>query len=174
MILLPYDGSADARAAITRVAHAMPGDEVTVLTVWEPFAQTMARNSMGMSAGGGYAAVDSETVDEDLRAAARATAAEGAQRATDAGLVAETRIESRYGDVATTILSVADDLDTDIIAMGTRGRGGLKALLLGSVSHAVAQHADRAVLLVPARALAERRHEHLDHHAAVHATAVTS
>ena len=165
MILLPYDGSADARAAITRVAHAMPGATVTVLTVWEPFMQTMARNSMGMSAGGGYAAVDCESVDEDLRAAARETAGEGVQRATDAGLFAVPRIESRHGDVATTILGVADDLDTDIIALGTRGRGGMKAFLLGSVSHAVVQHADRAVLLVPARALAEHRREQLGHHA---------
>jgi hypothetical protein len=41
--------------------------------------------------------------------------------------------------------------------MGTRGLTGLKSVLLGSVSHAVAQHADRPVLIVPSADVAERR-----------------
>ena len=44
---MPYAGSADAQAAIDRLAHVMPGATVTVLTVWEPFMQTMKRSSMG-------------------------------------------------------------------------------------------------------------------------------
>ena len=48
MILLCYDGSADAQAAVDLAARAMPGAEVTVLTIWEPWLAAMARsNSMG-------------------------------------------------------------------------------------------------------------------------------
>jgi hypothetical protein len=49
-----------------------------------------------------------------------------------------------------------------VIVLGTRGLGGLKSLMLGSVSHAVLHHADRAVLVVPSPGLADRRHRWVD------------
>jgi nucleotide-binding universal stress UspA family protein len=162
MILISYDGSADAQAAIDRVAHVMPGAAVTVLTVWEPFMQTMTRTSMGM--GIGYAGGDSASIDEGLRQAALETATAGARRATETGLVATPWIEPRDGDVGATILAVADEIDADVIVMGTRGRGGMKAFLLGSVSRSVVEHAARAVLVVPSPALAERRRDQVHRH----------
>jgi nucleotide-binding universal stress UspA family protein len=172
MILMSYDGSADAAAAIDRLAHVMPGATVTVLTVWEPFMQTVARTGMGMGMGmgvtGGYSGADAESVDEGIRQAALETATDGTERATAAGLVAKPWIEQRDGGVATTILGVADDIDADVIVMGTRGRGGTKAFLLGSVSRAVVEHADRAVLVVPSPELADRRRAQV-HHWAAHA-----
>jgi nucleotide-binding universal stress UspA family protein len=61
--------------------------------------------------------------------------------------------------VAGAILAVANDLDADTIVLGTRGLTGLRSILLGSVSHAVLQHADRSVIVVPSPAIAqERRH----------------
>jgi nucleotide-binding universal stress UspA family protein len=44
------------------------------------------------------------------------------------------------------------------ILMGSRGLTGLKSVLLGSVSHAVIQHADRAVIVVPSQEVASERH----------------
>lgn len=44
-----------------------------------------------------------------------------------------------------------------MIVLGTRGLGGVKSFLLGSVSHAVVQHADRPLLIVPSPDLAEQR-----------------
>lgn len=168
MILLSYDGSADAQAAIDHAAELMPGATATILTVWEPFAQTVARTAMGIGMTGGWSAADAESADASVREAALETATEGSDRATAAGLVAKSLTESCDGDVASTILAVAADADADVIVMGTRGRSGVKAFLLGSVSHAIVQHADRAVLIVPSRTLAEQRRGQA-HHQPAHA-----
>ena len=49
------------------------------------------------------------------------------------------------------------ETDAGVVVMGTRGLSGVKSFLLGSVSHAVVQQADRTVLVTPAQAIAERR-----------------
>lgn len=163
MILISYDGSADAQAAVDRAAALTPNAEATVLTVWEPFLDVLVRTcSFGDGMGVASAYVDSEAIDAASRDAALATATTGAQRATQAGLVARPRSESLRGDVASTIVAVAAELDADVIVMGTRGLNGIKSFLLGSVSHHVTQHADRPVLVVPSPLVAERRRDHAD------------
>ncbi|PWW08621.1 nucleotide-binding universal stress UspA family protein [Paenibacillus cellulosilyticus] len=52
------------------------------------------------------------------------------------------------GDPATIICDTAADNLADLIVMGSRGLGLVKEMLLGSVSHAVAQHAPCPVLLL--------------------------
>ena len=44
--------------------------------------------------------------------------------------------------------------------LGSRGLTGIKSLLLGSVSHAVLQHADRPVLVIPSSEVAHERAAH--------------
>jgi len=161
MILLADDGSADAQAAMERAAQLMPGAQTTVLTIWEPFMEIMARTGAmagGFGVVGGFA--DAEKIDAAARKAALASASDGARRASAAGLSATARCAGCDVSVAHTILTVAAELDADVIVMGTRGLSGLKSVLLGSVSHAVLQHADRAVLIVPSPVLAKHRHEH--------------
>jgi nucleotide-binding universal stress UspA family protein len=63
----------------------------------------------------------------------------------------------RNGGVASAILDVADELDAEAIVVGSRGLTGVKSLLLGSVSHALLQHADRPVIVVPSPAVTEAR-----------------
>jgi nucleotide-binding universal stress UspA family protein len=58
----------------------------------------------------------------------------------------------RSGDPAATLLEVADDVDADLVVVGTRGRGGPDELLLGSVARTVADRARRPTLVVPATA----------------------
>jgi nucleotide-binding universal stress UspA family protein len=161
-ILICYDGSADAQAAIERGGLLMPGSEATVLVIWETILETMTRNgSLGMGLGLVGAYGDDET-DAAIKTAALKTATEGAQRATAAGLVARPRIANRDGDISAAILVVAADVNADVIVLGTRGLGGVKSLMLGSVSHAVLHHADRPVLVVPSSGLAEQRHRWAD------------
>ena len=58
----------------------------------------------------------------------------------------------RSGDPAPTLLAIADDVDADLVVVGTRGRGGPADLLLGSVARTVADRARRPTLVVPATA----------------------
>ncbi len=52
------------------------------------------------------------------------------------------------GDAADAIVAEAKKAKADMIVMGSRGFGDLRGLLLGSVSHKVAAHADCTVLTV--------------------------
>jgi nucleotide-binding universal stress UspA family protein len=129
-----------------------------VITVWEPFLDTLTRTgALGLGVADAYA--DAEQIDAASLDAALTTAAEGAERATAAGLAAQPQATRRHDSIANTLLAAAAEADADVVVMGTRGLSGVKSFLLGSVSHAVTQHADRAVLVVPAPALAERRRD---------------
>jgi nucleotide-binding universal stress UspA family protein len=51
--------------------------------------------------------------------------------------------------VAKEILSQANELNADLIVMGTHGHGAMYNLLVGSATKAVLKHSTRPVLLVP-------------------------
>ena len=55
---------------------------------------------------------------------------------------------STSGDPASAILDLADDVDADLIVVGSRGHGRTLRFLRGSVSTKVMHHADRNVLIV--------------------------
>ena len=52
------------------------------------------------------------------------------------------------GDPARTILQHAEKHGNDLIVMGSRGLGRIREVVLGSVSHNVAQHAKVPVLII--------------------------
>ena len=83
--------------------------------------------------------------------AARETAEDGAKRASEHGFNATARVQEATEGVWRAIVDVADEIDAGLIVCGNRGRGGVKGLLLGSVSHVVLAHAGRPVLIAPER-----------------------
>ena len=95
------------------------------------------------------------------RPADRCGAEEGVKLAAEAGLNAQPRCRSQVTTVADAILAEANEVGADAIVCGSRGLTGIKSILLGSVSHAVIQHADRPVIVVPsAEVAAARAHRH--------------
>jgi nucleotide-binding universal stress UspA family protein len=157
MILLCYDGSDDAQAALELTKTLFAGQPVTVLAVWEPYTEVMAAENWGLALGYSPPPEDIKRVDDSVREHATAAAQEAVRDLGEAGITAEARVEAMRSSVAASVLAVAADTDADAIVLGTRGRSGLKSLLLGSVSHAVLQHADRPVMVVPSEPVAAER-----------------
>ena len=140
-ILVCYDGSDDAKRAVDTAAALLGPRHAVVLNVAP--AMTLAEGvSATSSLVPGGACEDRNTADALIRAEA------GAARARRAGLDAEAR-----ATIARTtwqgIVDVADELEAAAIIIGSRGLDGPGELGRGSLSHAVATHARRPVLIVP-------------------------
>ena len=154
MLLIAYDGSEDAKAAIRHAGELMPNTTATVLTIWEPFATMLDRTPAVLRP---LARPDkAEEIDREESDAAEASADEAVQLAGAAGLVATPRTTRLNGTIADTILEQANALDVDAIVVGSRGLAGVQ-MLLGSVSLAVVQRANRAVIIVPSADVAAQR-----------------
>jgi len=69
-----------------------------------------------------------------------------AETATKTG--AEVTTHQLGGDPADALLSLSDDVDADLLVVGSRGMQGARRFLLGSVSSRCAHHANRSVLIV--------------------------
>jgi nucleotide-binding universal stress UspA family protein len=88
--------------------------------------------------------VASETVD-DAKAAVDSAVGE----LTKAGITAHGEVRSTlFGHAAREIIDDAKEHNAGVIVMGSRGRGDLAGLVLGSTAHKVIHLADRPVLVV--------------------------
>jgi nucleotide-binding universal stress UspA family protein len=145
-MLVPIDGSADADRALAEAADlAVTANGVmTVMTVIPSSAWAL---------GGGFGAyIPPETVrdvDEQVE--------RGYQEMLDAAvarLPGEISVMKRVvrGRPASAIVEEAKRGNHDLVVMGSRGRGEVSSLLLGSVSHDVLQTSPVPVLVVHAHA----------------------
>jgi nucleotide-binding universal stress UspA family protein len=140
-ILICYDGSDGARRAIDAAAALFGSRRAVVVDVGPPL--TPAESLAVFSPVAPSAAFEELNADDALT-----RARDGAERARQAGFAAE----ARGGVAAPTwegIVDVADEIDAAVIVLGSRGLNGPQELLKGSVSHDVAEHAGRPVLIVP-------------------------
>jgi nucleotide-binding universal stress UspA family protein len=143
-VLFCYDGSEGSKTALTAAAEVIKPADAVILVVWMPAAVQLAR------AGSFIVAVPNEgEIDDEEAATARQIAEEGAAAARSRGYNATARIAEATESVAKTIDDVALEIDAGLVVCGQRGRGTLGSALLGSVSHALAGHAKRPVLIAP-------------------------
>ena len=149
-VLIGYDGSEVARAAVRHAAELFAGRPTVLATVWEP---GLASVSAGLSDtfGAGNLPPDLETVeaiDRAQREHASTVAGDGAEFARSLGLDVEPQAVPDEGDVAETLLGIARERGAAVVVVGSHGISGLRPRLLGSVSRKVVEHCDRPVLVI--------------------------
>jgi nucleotide-binding universal stress UspA family protein len=140
-ILICYDGSDEAGRAIDVAADLLGPRRAVVLDIGPVLT---ANESLAFTLPVSPAAAYEELNTDDALARARA----GAERARRAGFDADAR-STLASPTWEGIVTVADEIDAALIVIGSRGQTGLHETLAGSVSHAVAEHARRPVLIVP-------------------------
>ena len=150
-ILLAVDGSACSDAAVAEVARRPwpPGSEVKILSVVElPFVPTAETWALPESY---YAQVEQTAREQAREVLARA----GARFGPREGL--EVNAETLDGYPKDVILSEAERWGADLIVVGSHGYRGWQRFLLGSVSQAIASHAQCSVEIVRCRAAAQTK-----------------
>ena len=146
-ILLATDGSEDADfAARTAINLAnKTGSELHVVYVEEVPRRLSTSESSSLEG-----MIDPE-FEEQMRQHAQAAASqlleEQVQKITKAGGEIA-RAHPRFGRPYAEIVHLAEELEAGIVVVGSRGAGGVRRALLGTVSDSVVRHAHCPVLVV--------------------------
>ena len=137
-IVVGVDGSEHARRALAWALDEarLHGASVRAVTAW---------NSVPMAAFAGGPTLDFAALEDGGRAVLD-HALEGADTN---GLAEPVERVLVAGSAAGAI--VAEAKDATLVVVGARGLGGLKSLLLGSVSHQVAHHVPCPVVVIPGK-----------------------
>jgi len=148
-ILIATDGSDEALHAanfLYELVNPATVRQITVLAVIHPLESTPFFSGVAM--GGG--ALLSEETWNSLNQSLEQNANDAAARTRDAlaRLTANIAVVVRTGSPAEEITDAAKALGADLIVMGSRGLGGVRSALLGSVSDRVLHLAHCPVLVV--------------------------
>lgn len=138
-ILLAYDGSKASNKALDKaveLAKATPGSVLHVVHAFE-----FPRFFIGEALAPLPASVNKDYYDLAVQ-----TTEEVKQRLEGEGL--HVQVELLQGSPAEVILNYAKEHGMDAIVIGSRGLGGIREFVLGSVSHNVVQNARIPVLVV--------------------------
>ncbi len=142
-IVLAIDGSPSSLQARDLVAslHWPEGTQVALVAAYHIPTEWMVEG--GAVSPGLY-----DDLDKAMRQESEATLAEAAKPLAEAGFVTSSLVVAdRPADA---IVALADEIGAELIVLGSRGRGQLASMLLGSVSAEVADRAATAVLVARA------------------------
>jgi nucleotide-binding universal stress UspA family protein len=146
-VLMGYDGSPAANAAIDVAVQLFPHARARIAYVWmPPIANADLRQRLWPATGGVNEFV--EAVEREGEQEANRIAATGVTLAGAAGWEAEALVLRCLGGEGVRVAELAEQVDTDVVVVGSRGLGGARAVL-GSVSDMVVHYSPRPVLVVP-------------------------
>jgi nucleotide-binding universal stress UspA family protein len=145
-ILLCTDGSDLSIRALADGLRLLPVEATRILvTVIDDLDESLVTGASGF-AGGTMSPTEFDTLVEHTRSEGEHLVA---GVANTLGIPdAETRvIRGQAAHAGGALCALAADIRADVIVMGSRGMGGLKRALLGSVSDHVVRHAPCSVLI---------------------------
>lgn len=140
-ILAATDLSDPSLPALAAAAREAAGTQAHVTALH--CLELVTSAAVGPEYGLAFAPAAAVEILAEVRSLAEQRLAEAAQQV---GLAADLRVVE--GTPSTTILDTARDLDADLVVLGTRGRTGLRRVVLGSVAEAVIRDAPCSVLAV--------------------------
>lgn len=154
-LLVGYDGSPDAAGAIELGARLLPGRDVRIAHLWaEPFAAAELRPRLSQRTQTVRQMI--ELLEQEAAAEAKRIAAEGVVLAEAAGWKAEPVLKRAYGAQGLELASLAEELEAEMLVVGSRGLTGPRAVL-GSVSDQAAHTSPVPTLVVPRLVLTTER-----------------
>ena len=146
-VLVGYDGSLVAGAAIEACARLLPAAHAQVAQLWTPpFVSEQLRQQLWR----GTRQVDTfvKAVEREGQREADRVAGMGVALAQTAGWTAEPLVVRCYGGEGLQLTELARTIDADLLLIGSRGLGGARAVL-GSVSDMAVHYATQPVLVAP-------------------------
>lgn len=151
LVLLCFDGSDDAAAAIAQAGTLLASRNALVLTVWEPVSSWEPFNP-GSVVGAGVSklATEASGMDEIVEQVAKEKVEHAIGLAKAAGFSA-TEGRLKCGRPWRVICDVAEEVDAGVIVLGARGQSRLESVLVGSACSAVIAHTARPVLVIEKR-----------------------
>jgi nucleotide-binding universal stress UspA family protein len=115
--------------------------DLAVLSKGEVWVLHLREREMGFKTG--------VLTEDETTAEANAQVAASVDVLNQAGVKAHSEVRNTiFGSAAREIVNDAIEVDADVIVMGSRGRGDIAGLLLGSTAHKVIHLSDRPVLVV--------------------------
>ncbi|AQT83125.1 universal stress protein [Mycolicibacterium litorale] len=146
-VVVGYDGSPQANAAIEAAAVLFPDAHGIIAHMWvPPFASDRIRRRLRVKARN-IEELLALIEDEGCREAQR-IAATGVALARSAGWDAEPLVQQTFSAEGVAVARAANEMQADVVLVGSRGLGGTQALL-GSVSDMVAHYSSRPTVVVP-------------------------
>lgn len=139
-IVIAYDGSQAARAAIRHAGELFGHHSAIVVTAWDPRLGEMMLVPEPTGLGTMVMPYDpalAREINREVEHTAAEIAAGGAELARSCGLDAQEVALEDASHPAEAILTLARERDAAAIVLGSRGHGALRAKLLGSTSDAV-------------------------------------
>jgi nucleotide-binding universal stress UspA family protein len=97
------------------------------------------------------APVDTSSIDADLREQAGRNLQAATERLAGPGRTVET--SALAGRASDAIIALAEQVEADLIVVGSRGHGTIETMLLGSVSSEIVDHAQVPVLVARGRTI---------------------
>jgi nucleotide-binding universal stress UspA family protein len=145
-VVIGYDGSEQADAAIVAAGRLLSVRETIVQTVWVSCSAAVAAGVVGAPVG--VVVKGAEEIDKEVRLGAQRTAERGARLATTQGLEVRCEAVRAHGNIWATLLDTAHEHRAAAVVVGSRGRSALASTVLGSVSRALVHHAPAPVFVV--------------------------
>jgi nucleotide-binding universal stress UspA family protein len=143
-ILVAVDGSENAQRALEAAVDMAKRLKAVLLIAHVVFVPALSW-TLGLPG----VMVPADKIEDDAEKAGRQLLAKAVKFAKEAGIAnPQEEILTKLASPAMGIVELAKKGDADLVVVGTKGLGGFKRLLIGSVANSVLHYAERSVLVV--------------------------